>query len=303
MKARKLDIFTRLSAPFSYFRAPTSFNNINHDSIPNDYINLDGFRITEEAKQSLKVTFLGDMMGVGIRDIKLCDNLIKRIHASDYTIINLSSVLTNDYSMVLDKQHTHPQIFLKFCDQLPMEKVVFSLANSHIMDYGKNGLQNTLIQLRRVGAKIIGLKDQSTIELAKGLKLKASTSWYTDKNITSNLDELSAETSTLHYIHWGEEYKTEPSNEQIEHIKKLSENDLLVCGHHSHCPQPIKIIDDKLAAFSLGNFTSFHDSSRINSGLVMTTDLVLYDKWHIEKVNWTQLDIKATQDVQVSEIH
>lgn len=302
MKAKKLDILTRLSAPFSYFRAPTSFNNINHDSIPKEYINLDGFRITEEPHRKLKVTFLGDMMGVGIRDITICENLKKRINASDYTVINLSSVITNEYSMVLERQHTHPQIFLKFCDQLPMEKIIFSLANNHIMDFGKNGLQNTIIQLRRVGAKIIGLKDKPSIELAKGLNLKASTSWYTDKNITSNLDESCAKDATLHYIHWGEEYKTEPSKEQVEHVKKLSENDLLICGHHSHCPQPIKIINDKLTAFSLGNFTSFHDASRINSGLVMTTDIVCYDKWFIEKVDWRQLDISATESVKVSEL-
>lgn len=300
MKARKFDILTRLSAPISYFRAPTSFNNICDDSIPQKYINLDGFRITEEATQRLKVTFLGDMMGVGIRDIKICDSLKKRIEESDYTIINLSSVITNDHSMVLERQHTHPQIFLKFCDQLPMDKIIFSLANNHSLDYGKNGLNNTIIQLRRVGAKFIGLKDKATIELAQGLNLKASTSWYTDKNVTCNLDNEKSNTSTIHYICWGDEYRTQPTEEQVEHINNLNDNDLMICGHHSHCPQPIKIINDKLTAFSLGNFTSFHDSSRINSGLVMTSDLVLFDKWHVEKVDWAHLDINATESVKVS---
>ena len=302
MKARKFDLRHRISAPISYFRAPTSFNHLENDSIPKDYIHLDGFRITEKAKQSLKITFLGDMMGVGIRDISLCDALKERINNSDFTVINLSSVITNDYSMVLEKQHTHPQIFLNFCDQLPMEKVIFSLANNHILDFGTNGLQNTLIQLRRVGAKVIGLKDKSSIELAQGLNLKASTSWYTDKNITSNLSEDSDTSAVLHYIHWGEEYKAQPSEEQIEYIKNLDKNNLLICGHHSHCPQPIKVIDNKLSAFSLGNFTSFHDASRINSGLVMTTDLALYDSWHVERVNWAQLNINATETVKVSEL-
>lgn len=301
MKAKKLNILNRLSAPISYFRAPTSFNNICEDSIPQKYINLDGFRITEEPKQRLKITFLGDMMGVGIRDIKICDTLRKRIEDSDYTVINLSSVITNDHSMVIEKQHTHPQIFLKFCDQLPMEKIIFSLANNHIMDFGKNGLNNTIIQLRRVGAKFIGLKDKSSIELAKDLQLKASTSWYTDKEVTANLDEQASESSTIHYLHWGEEYSSAPSVEQIKHIEKLNDNDLMVCGHHSHCPQPIKLINEKLTAFSLGNFTSFHDASRINSGLVMTSDLVLFDKWRVEKVDWAHLDICATESVQVTE--
>lgn len=302
MKAKKFDIINRVSSPFSYFRAPTSFSNVKADSIPERYISLDGFLLTDQPKDRVKITFLGDMMGVGLRQVDLSEKLLKRINESDYTIINLSSVLTNDHSMVLERQHTHPQVFLSLCDKLPMDKIVFSLANNHILDYGNNGLQNTLLQLRRVGAKVVGLKNRSTIELRDGLKLKASTCWYTDKNVTNIIDNQISDTSTIHYLHWGEEYKAAPSKEQIEHVKSLDENDLMVCGHHSHCPQPIKIINDKLSAFSLGNFTTCHDSSRINSGIVMTTELVKFEKWELEQVNWKFLDITATDRVLVKEV-
>jgi poly-gamma-glutamate capsule biosynthesis protein CapA/YwtB (metallophosphatase superfamily) len=301
MKAKKFDLLNRISAPISYFRAPTSFSNIISDSIPERYISLDGFRLTETPKDKLRLTFLGDMMGVGLREVELSDALLKRIEDSDYTVINLSTVLTNDHSMVIERQHTHPQVFLSLCDKLPMDKVIFSLANNHILDYGRNGLQNTLIQLRRAGAKIIGLKSRSSLKLRDDLQIKASTSWYTDKNVTNLIDEDESDIDTIHYLSWGDEYKTEPSKEQVEHVKKLSDRDLLICGHHSHCPQPIKIIDNKLTAFSLGNFTTCHDSSRINSGIVMTTDLVKFDKWELEQVQWKMLNISATDKVLVSE--
>jgi len=303
MKAKKFDLLNKISSPISYFRAPTSFSNIKQDSIPQNYISLDGFRIMESPKRKLKITFLGDMMGVGPRNIELSDSLLKRINDSDYTIINLSSVITNEHSMVIEKQHTHPQVFLNFCDKLPMEKVIFSLANNHSMDFGRNGLQNTLIQLRRVGAKVIGLAGRPSFKIDDDLQVKASTCWYTDKEVTSNIEENKKdEISTLHYIHWGDEYKTNPSKDQIKHVESLDEKSLLVCGHHSHCPQPIKMINDKLSAFSLGNFTSCHDSQKINSGIVMTVELAKYDDWSVEQVHWKLLDINATDTVRVSEL-
>jgi poly-gamma-glutamate capsule biosynthesis protein CapA/YwtB (metallophosphatase superfamily) len=302
MKAKKFDLFNRISTPISYFRAPTSFSNVKEDSIPEKYINLDGFRLMEEPADRIKLTFLGDMMGVGLRHIDLSKKLLDRINDSDYTIINLSSVLTNDHSMVLERQHTHPQVFLSLCDQLPMNKVIFSIANNHILDYGKNGLQNTLLQLRRAGATVIGLKSNCSMELKEGLQIKASTCWYTEKDIVNTINNQKSNLSTIHYLHWGDEYKIAPTKAQIDHIKSLSDNDLMVCGHHSHCPQPIKMINDKLSAFSLGNFTTCHDSSKINSGIVLTTDLVKFDKWELEQVNWKFLDISATDRVLVQEL-
>ena len=57
-------------------------------------------------------------------------------------------------------------------------------------------------------------------------------------------------------VHWGEEYRTDPTARQLEAADRLlraSDVDL-VLGHHAHVVQPVIRQDGKAAALGLGNF-------------------------------------------------
>jgi len=69
--------------------------------------------------------------------------------------------------------------------------------------------------------------------------------------------------SIIVYIHWGEEYKTQPSEYQQSVANFLIESNVdLIIGSHPHVVQPMiwqKLTDEKeeyLLAYSLGNFIS-----------------------------------------------
>ncbi|MDZ7726479.1 MAG: CapA family protein [Candidatus Campbellbacteria bacterium] len=57
------------------------------------------------------------------------------------------------------------------------------------------------------------------------------------------------------YMHWGNEYETEPNQNQTTLARALvaSGADLII-GHHPHVLQPAEIIEDSVVFYSLGNF-------------------------------------------------
>ena len=64
-------------------------------------------------------------------------------------------------------------------------------------------------------------------------------------------------------MHWGQEFRYEPNNEQKELAKYLNELGVdIIVGSHSHNISPIEIIGDEhktLVFYSLGNFVSHDD--------------------------------------------
>ena len=58
-------------------------------------------------------------------------------------------------------------------------------------------------------------------------------------------------------MHWGTEYRTEPTAEQkrqAEYLSSLGVN--IIIGTHPHIIEPITYINDTLVIYSLGNFIS-----------------------------------------------
>ena len=58
-------------------------------------------------------------------------------------------------------------------------------------------------------------------------------------------------------MHWGTEYRTEPTEEQKREAKYLADLGVdIIIGTHPHVIEPIEYIDDTLVIYSLGNFIS-----------------------------------------------
>lgn len=81
-------------------------------------------------------------------------------------------------------------------------------------------------------------------------------------------------------MHWGVEYKHDPTDEQREEAKYLSELGVnLIIGSHPHVIQPIEYVGDTLCVYSLGNLISAQHELGLAKiiGLLAGTDIVVKD--------------------------
>lgn len=74
-------------------------------------------------------------------------------------------------------------------------------------------------------------------------------------------------------MHWGNEYVTEPTEQQRDIAKQLLESDDvdLILGTHVHVIQPCEKINDKYVLYGMGNFLSNQSPDTTNGGLRKAT--------------------------------
>lgn len=65
-------------------------------------------------------------------------------------------------------------------------------------------------------------------------------------------------------LHWGEEYRHEPTDDQVATAKRLLADDSidLILGHHAHVVQPVERVGGKWVAYGLGNQVARHEEPR-----------------------------------------
>lgn len=101
--------------------------------------------------------------------------------------------------------------------------------------YGTNGLGKSEIKKEPYIVNLID-KDQIKKDI---------------ESVRDNVDVL------IVAMHWGSEYRLEPTNKQKELAKFLADNGVdIVIGTHSHCLEPWERIGDTVVFYSLGNFIS-----------------------------------------------
>ena len=159
---------------------------------------------------------------------------------------------------------------------------VMSLANNHILDWGKSALIDTISVLRVNNIDAIGagknyeeanspvVKEIGNTKIAflaytnlypKSLDASENSAGVSDfdlekiKNKVKNIKETKKADLVILSLHWGEEYKTSHNlyQEKIAHDLIDTGADLII-GHHSHVIQELEQYKDKWIAYSLGNF-------------------------------------------------
>lgn len=158
---------------------------------------------------------------------------------------------------------------------------VVSLANNHMLDYGEDGLSQTISALNRVDIKHAGAgsnlrnarqpaflqaKNQRVAILAYSMTFPENFYAGTNKAGTAfghaaqvSADVLAARQQAdivLVSFHWGQEGKTELRDYQtrLGHIAIDAGADVVI-GHHPHILQGIEQYKDGVILYSLGNFT------------------------------------------------
>ena len=145
---------------------------------------------------------------------------------------------------------------------------LFSLANNHALDMGKEGLEETKDWLRKyqinfVGSTLIGSSDMPDFSFSRDnitflafnrifpFTAKEEEIIKTIKMVKSSKPDNFLIVS----LHWGEEYKltNSPAQQSLAHKIIESGTDLII-GNHSHVVQNIEKYQGKLIFYSLGNF-------------------------------------------------
>lgn len=159
---------------------------------------------------------------------------------------------------------------------------VLVTANNHCLDQGKDGIINTIINIKNHNLDNVGTYvDQKSylIRDVKGIKvgllaytygLNGMDGMLSDEDRSNMIDLIDEDLIkrdietikkdsdiVLVYLHWGVEYQTAPNQHQIDLGEKIHQWGAdAVLGSHPHVIQRAEFVDDKYIIYSMGNFIS-----------------------------------------------
>jgi poly-gamma-glutamate synthesis protein (capsule biosynthesis protein) len=191
------------------------------------------------------------------------------LRAADITFINLESPFYDDCPTT--------NTGMIFCaDPKSIDGLVFAgvdivnLANNHIRNYGKEGVEQTINLLDKNNISFTGIsylndiyyysdggfiqrKVRNTEFGFLGFDL---TSGYQEEKVVQAVRESSPDVDILIVsFHWGTEYAQEPSTRQIELAHRvIGAGADLILGHHPHVIQKTEDYHEGKIVYSLGNF-------------------------------------------------
>lgn len=170
---------------------------------------------------------------------------------------------------------------------------VVTLANNHILDYGSEGLKNTITVLDSIGLAFCGAgltldqAQQPAIIERNGFRVAflgysmvfPEEFWATRSrggtNYPNNMEQNIRQADSLAdfivvTFHWGAEGMNYPRDYQkfFAHTAIDCGADL-VLGHHPHVLQGLEIYKNRLIAYSLGNFSFSSYSRRATESMIL----------------------------------
>lgn len=250
--------------------------------------------------KTFRILVAGDVMfDWGLRDTMEkkgfyapVESLAPLFSEADYRIVNLETPVSESDK---DIDKVKPYVFnakpeeLKLLNYLNVDLV--SLANNHSMDYGKQGLEETLVNLKKFNISSMGAgknlasaeepyllnNDYGQFEIfgqsAIGeTRLFATNSApgaapFSPQRLIGSIDKSKPSLKIL-MVHWGIEYRPEPTLGQINQAKSLINAGFqVVVGHHPHIPQGIQKYKNGIIFYSLGNFIFGSRNQYLNHNL------------------------------------
>ncbi|MDF2943780.1 MAG: hypothetical protein K0S01_2638 [Herbinix sp.] len=245
----------------------------------------------------MKIAFLGDIALIGRYDITQNENVKERLEVIanklleyDYVIANLESPLTDKTTSIIPKSmHLRtPVVNVELLNYLHINAV--SLANNHLFDFGKKGLEDTINALESHDVEWFGANSKNLLKEFNGEKIcfsgfccystngtgyieennKIGINTLTYDNIIQQLEkDKNNKAFSILSFHWGTEHTNYPKYDHIRLAETIAmKKNSLICGHHPHIIQGVQKINDSLIAYSLGNFL-FDDSTSIKGNFTI----------------------------------
>lgn len=209
------------------------------------------------------------------------EDSLKIMTEADFTMVNQEFPFSTRGTAMEEKEYTFredPSLVSVISD---MGVDMVSLANNHVLDYGREALEDTLVTLEQAGISYGGVgrnyqeaKALKTFDI-KGKKLgvlcasrvipvsdwnatSSSSGVFTTYEPNGLLKEIEAAKKqcdlVLVYVHWGAERQPLPEDYQKSLAKQYIDSGAdMVIGAHPHIWQGIEFYKGKPIAYSLGN--------------------------------------------------
>ncbi len=221
------------------------------------------------------------------------DSTASIISSADLAIANLEAPFTTSDSCHKDKTYTFkvPPHFVGGLKNAGFDMV--TLANNHILDYGEDGLMQTMATLdaarlpfcgagldvssacaprivKKNGQKIALVGFSMTFPKSFWAKTdRCGTCYPTPFQLKETITACEERADiTIVSFHWGQEKRTTPKKYQMEYAHKAIDYGAdLILGHHPHVLQGFELYKGKLIAYSLGNyvFGSYSEAARTSA--------------------------------------
>ncbi|MEC9303060.1 MAG: CapA family protein [Bacteroidota bacterium] len=266
----------------------------------------------------MKILVSGDFVITDDYENKaLIDDSVKRLFSkSDYRILNLEAPVTSKNSDKILKTGPHLRCSAEvIIDALSKLKInLLSLANNHILDYGRQGLSNTLsfcnhnnfdwvgvgdnIKLANTAKRIeLGNKKISIINFAENEWANASntSSGSNPLDIVDNVNLIKKEKQEADYVflivHGGNEYYRLPSPKMQKRLRFYADfgADLIIC-HHTHCFSGFETYKNVPIYYGIGNFLFTKPSRHKDWYNGITVEITLKDNTLFTKPIFTTQD-------------
>ena len=145
---------------------------------------------------------------------------------------------------------------------------LFSLANNHTLDMGKEGLEETKEWLKKYGINFVGDPLSGSSDNLDSSFSRDNITFLAFNQIfpfivkeekiiktTKTVKSLNPDNFLIVSMHWGKEYQptNSPAQQKLAHHLIEAGADLII-GHHPHVVQNIEKYQGKLIFYSLGNF-------------------------------------------------
>ncbi|MBR2138379.1 MAG: CapA family protein [Bacilli bacterium] len=258
------------------------------------------------SKNKIKIGFTGDIAfdeyttDYYNKPEKIDKKLLDFLNDNDYNVIDLESPVTlHDET---EKESLMHKLEPKHVDYIKkiIKNPIAVIANNHMMDYGKQGLLDTLKNLKQKKVEYIGAgknvaEASKYIVLGNDVKVGVIAIQYKDyyiateenpgpfhdsylKLLKQRINEMKSEVDWVVVVyHGGEEFLSVPMPYTKKLLKKILKfgADVIV-AHHPHVVQGYEFIGKKAIFYSLGNFifdTDFQRAQRFtNSGVLLSLE-------------------------------
>lgn len=177
---------------------------------------------------------------------------------------------------------------------------IVNLATNHTLDRGEQAVINSANYWKTKDvltagsyasfedASKISIKEKNGIKYAllsytygtNGISVPSGKEYlvnlYSDEQAKKDIEAVRDDVDLLLVsMHWGTEYRTEPTDEQkrqAEYLASLGAD--IIIGTHPHVIEPITYIDDTLVIYSLGNFISAQSTNNDYNTMVELMSMV-----------------------------
>ena len=147
---------------------------------------------------------------------------------------------------------------------------ICSLANNHSLDYGEEGLRESMANLQKRGISYLGTEVCNLKEITVENRKVRICSYYGNQKGLARINRKKIETDIKYHkqladivvicLHWGEEYVAYPEPKQQRFARALiNAGANVVLGHHPHVMQGYEEYNGGVIFYSLGNFNFFVD--------------------------------------------